>query len=99
MAVTVTMTSKGHIAGGDLLVRDYGSYVTTGAGTGTLSVSGGYVIEVLFFDNNNNILDSSTGTTAVLSAESITGGATTITITAGATAITAGSYVILHGGG
>ena len=97
MAVTITMTGLGTILSSVALSRQYGKYVSTGSGTGTYVVSGGYVVEIMFFDNNNNLLDTST-TPSVSVASAYSNGITTLTITAGATAVTNGSFLVTDGG-
>lgn len=80
-------------------IADFGDYTNTDTATGTLQVSGGYVVAALFFDNNGNALDANSATSTVtLSAKTTSGAVTSITVTPGGTAVTAGTYLVVHGG-
>ena len=79
------------------MVMDYGDFSSTDTTTATLSVSGGYVISVEFFDANGNALDTATSSTVTLSAKALSGNVTSITVTPGG-AISGGTYRVMHGG-
>ena len=77
----------------------YGTWSATDTSTATLSVPGGFVIGVAFYDNNDNICaNAGTASTVTLSAIATGNGYTTYTMTPGGTAVSSGSYWAMSGG-
>ena len=78
---------------------EYGDWGATDTSTATLSVSGGYVLGSGFYDGNQNpCCNAGTGSTVTLSARSTSGAVTSYTLTPGGTAVTGGTFWVLHGG-
>jgi hypothetical protein len=96
--MATTLTPRGKCVLGNGMVMDYGDYVTDGSTTATLSVSGGYVQSVSFFDNNQNALDALSSPAVALSAKALSGNVTSYTLTPSSGAVTAGTYQVIHGG-
>ena len=96
--MATTLTYRGKIVLGPGMVEDYGDYSTDGSTTLTINVSGGYIISALFFDAAQNILDTATGNTVTLSGKSLSGSVTSYTLTPGGSAVTGGTFRIMHGG-
>jgi hypothetical protein len=97
--MATTLTSRGKIVMGNGLVMDYGDWTATDTSTATLSVSGGYVSSVEFWDASQNpCSNAGTTSTITLSAKALSGSVTSYTVTPGGTAVTNGTYQVIHGG-
>lgn len=96
--MATTLTPRGRIVLGNGMVLDYGDYATDGSTTATVSVSGGYVQSVEFYDANQNGLGTSTSPSATLSAKALSGNVTSYTLTPASGSVTGGTYQIIHGG-
>lgn len=95
MATTLTSRGKQYLGPG--MVLEYGDYSTDGSTTATVSVSGGYVVAIEFFDAAQNPLTTATSNTVTLSAKTGTN-PVSYTLTPGGSAVTGGTYRIMHGG-
>lgn len=97
--MATTLTPRGKVVLGNGLVMDYGDWSATDTSTATLSVSGGYVSSVEFWDAAQNpCSNAGTTSTITLSAKALSGSVTSYTVTPGGTAVTAGTYQVIHGG-
>jgi len=99
--MATSLTPRGKVFIGPGVTLDYGEWTATDTSTTTLTMAGGLIIATGFYDANQNpACNAGTGSTVTLSAKSLsaTTGVTTYTMTPGGTAVTAGTYWILHGG-
>lgn len=97
--MATSFTARGRILFGNGMVMDYGDWTATDTSTATLSVSGGYVQSVEFYDASQNpCSNAGTASTITLSAKALSGSVTSYTVTPGGTAVTAGTYQVIHGG-
>ena len=96
--MATTLTPRGKCVLGNGMVLDYGDYATDGSTTVTLSVSGGYIQSVEFYDANQNALGTSTSPSVTLSAKALSGNVTSYTVTPASGAVTGGTYQVVHGG-
>ena len=97
MATTITPQGKFYLGPAGSI--DYGIWSTDGSTTATITVTSGMVLAAYFTDANQNMsAQAGTTDTATLSAKSTSGGITTYTLTPGGSAITNGTYFIIHGG-
>lgn len=97
--MATSFTSRGKCVLGNGMVLDYGDWTATDTTAATLSVSGGYVQSVEFYDASQNpCANAGTATTMTLSAKTLSGNVTSYTVTPGGTAVTNGTYQVVHGG-
>lgn len=97
--MATSMTSRGRVNLGAGFVKEFGDWSATDTTAMNFSVSGGYVASIDFYDANQNpCSNAGTGSTVTLSAKSTSGSVTTYTMTPGGTAVSGGTYCILHGG-
>lgn len=97
--MATVLTPRGSLLLGPGFKIDFGDYSCTDTSTTTLRVSGGYVIATGFYDGNQNpCCNAGTASTVTLSARSTSGPVTSYTLTPGGTAVTNGTYWVLHGG-
>lgn len=96
--MATTFTPRGKIYMAPNMCLDFGDYNTDGSTVATLSVSGGYVQSVEFYDANQNPLGAGTTPAYVLSAKTLTGAVTSYTVTPSSGAVTNGTYQVFHGG-
>ena len=96
--MATTITPRGKCMLGNGMVLDYGDYSTDGSTTVTLSVSGGYIQSVEFYDANQNALSTGTSPSVTLSAKALSGNVTSYTVTPASGAVTGGTYQVIHGG-
>lgn len=97
MATSLTYQGRQYIGAGVAL--DYGIWTATDTSTATITVAGGNIIATGFYDASQNpACNAGTGSTVTLSAKSLSSGITTYTMTPGGTAVTNGTFWIMHGG-
>lgn len=97
--MATSLTPRGKLVLGNGMVMDYGDWTATDSSTATLSVSGGYISSVEFWDASQNpCSNSGTTSTITLSAKALSGNVTSYTVTPGGSAVTNGTYQVLHGG-
>ena len=98
MATTLTPRGKVSVLGNGM-VLDYGDYATDGSTTVTLSVSGGYIQSVEFYDANpERSRNFNQSVCDFLSAKALSGNVTSYTVTPASGAVTGGTYQVVHGG-
>lgn len=99
--MATTMTPRGKMPLGPGLTLDYGEWSCTDNSTLTVTMAGGLIIGAWFFNANQNLCcNAGTTETVTLSAKSLssTTNCTTYTLTPSSSTVTAGTYLILHGG-
>lgn len=96
MATTFTPRSKSYLGAG--LVLEAGQYDTDGTTAATFAAGSGAVYFLGFSDASLNDLDPGSTPAVTLSAKTLSGGVTNITVTPSGGAVVAGSYVLLRGG-
>lgn len=97
--MATTLTPRGRCVLGNGMVMDYGDWTATDTSTAVLSVSGGYVLAVSFYDAVQGLCaNAGTTSTITLSAKALSGNVTSYTVTPGGSAVTGGTYTVIHGG-